>query len=63
MSKCPPGSYRVRGPLVLPMGKEAGRAGALVYIDSGVETVNPAVIRALLKGAALSKYFQNELLE
>ena len=58
MSKCPPVSYRFMGSRrVLPPVEEAGRAGALLYMDLGVETANAAVIRAPLKGAPLSKYF------
>ena len=49
MSKCLPVAYRYRGsPLVLPLVEEAGREGALVYIDLGVETANAAGIRAPL---------------
>ena len=58
MSKRPPVSYRFRGSRrVLPPVEEAGRPGALLYIDFGVETANAAVIRALLKGGPVIEIF------
>ena len=58
MSKCPPVSYRFEGSRrVLPPAEEAGREGALVYIDLGVEASDAAVIRALLKGGPVIEIF------